>query len=152
MTEFEIAVKHGEAVYTSIRRFVIVAVGRGHCQCLYVTTGPNCSFQADTSRAIKTYGHQGTGKYGVNRDDHAIIYTGNTVPRELDGEPPLTKTAIQVIPNTHRDKLDPESRLDYAKHYTVEHNVKVFFIVVHKSSADCSFGHESLDMSKSTDL
>lgn len=31
-------------------------------------------------------------------------------------------------PRTHRDQLDPTSRLNYAKIYTVEYNVKVSFI------------------------
>lgn len=48
-------------------------------------------------------------------------------PSEQHGEN-LTKEPIRVIPKTPRDKLDPESRLNYAKIYTVEHNVKVWFI------------------------
>ncbi len=35
---------------------------------------------------------------------------------------------IRVIPKTPRDKLEKESRINYAKIYTVEHNVKVLFI------------------------
>jgi len=38
-------------------------------------------------------------------------------------------------PRTHRDQLDPTSRLNYAKIYTVEYNVKVSFIgKIHKNS------------------
>jgi hypothetical protein len=33
-----------------------------------------------------------------------------------------------MIPKTQRDKLEPASRINYAKVYTVEHNVKVCFI------------------------
>jgi hypothetical protein len=48
-------------------------------------------------------------------------------PAEVDGEN-LSKEPIRVIPKTPRDKLDSESRLNYAKIYTVEHNVKVYFV------------------------
>ena len=33
-----------------------------------------------------------------------------------------------MIPDNPREKLDPASRMNYAKIYTVEHNVKVYFI------------------------
>jgi hypothetical protein len=33
-----------------------------------------------------------------------------------------------MISDNPRDKLDPNSRMNYAKVYTVEHNVKVLFI------------------------
>jgi hypothetical protein len=46
----------------------------------------------------------------------------------MEGEGALNKSAIKVIPKTPRDKLDPASRVNYAKIYTVEHNVKVQFI------------------------
>jgi hypothetical protein len=64
----------------------------------------------------------------VKQDDHAIIYTGENPPREIQGEDPLTLRPIRVIPKTPRDKLEKESRINYAKIYTVEHNVKVHFI------------------------
>jgi hypothetical protein len=77
---------------------------------------------------ILTYQYQGTSKWGVKREEHAIIYTGEYPPYPIDGEDDLTKGAIRVIPRTPRDKLDPASRVNYAKIYTVEHNVKVQFI------------------------
>lgn len=40
----------------------------------------------------------------------------------------MTKKPIKMIPDNERDKLDPFSRINYAKVYTVEHNVKVNFI------------------------
>ncbi|KAG0647194.1 hypothetical protein D0Z07_7159 [Hyphodiscus hymeniophilus] len=104
--------KYGQKVHSTIRRFVIVAADRGHCQCL----------------PILTYQRQGATKYGINRDDHAIIYIGKPPPDEVSAEERLTKTPIQMIPKSPRDKLEPKSRINYAKIYTVEHNVKVFFI------------------------
>jgi hypothetical protein len=75
-----------------------------------------------------TYQRKATTKRGVKREDHAIIYTGKKPPKELDGEHRLTLRPVQVIPKTPRDKLEKESRVNYAKIYTVEHNVKVLFI------------------------
>jgi hypothetical protein len=74
-----------------------------------------------------TYGKQGTKKIGVKPEDHAIIYTGGHPPHELEGEKKLHKRAVQVIPKTPH-KLDLASRVNYAKLYTIEHNVKVCFI------------------------
>jgi hypothetical protein len=36
--------------------------------------------------------------------------------------------SIRMIPDSPREKLDSASRMNYAKIYTVEHNVKVYFI------------------------
>jgi hypothetical protein len=77
---------------------------------------------------ILTYQHQGTTKWGVNRDEHAIIYTGKYPATEGAGEEHLSKGPIEMIPKSPRDKLDRASRINYAKIYTVEHNVKVCFI------------------------
>jgi hypothetical protein len=64
----------------------------------------------------------------VKPEHHAIIYTGNEPPREIDKEEKLRCSPIQVIPRTPRDKLEMESRINYAKVYNVELNVKVQFI------------------------
>jgi hypothetical protein len=45
----------------------------------------------------------------------------------LEGEAELRLRPIRVIPKTPRDKLEEQSRINYAKIYTVEHNVKVHF-------------------------
>lgn len=79
-------------------------------------------------RPILTYGRQGTGKWGVNPEDHAIIYTGDRPPQQLNGEATLKKAPIKMISKNPRHKLEPASRINYAKIYTVEHNVKVCFI------------------------
>jgi hypothetical protein len=94
------------------RRFVIVDTRKGHSICL----------------PILTYGGQGTLKYGVHPEDHAPIYSSRRDgPCLLEGEQPGKEAIrVEVIDLSH--KLDPMSRLNYAKLYTVEHNVKVFFI------------------------
>jgi hypothetical protein len=54
-----------------------------------------------------------------------VIYSGEKI--EYKGEN-LTKKAIRVKMFTPREKLDEASRINYAKVYTIEYNVKVFFI------------------------
>jgi hypothetical protein len=100
-------------------------------------------------RPILTYGHQATKKRGLKPQDHAIIYTDGksktkqkdseadpiSPPKEIEGEQKLRKKPIRVVPRTPRDHLDPLSRLNYTKIYTIEYNVKVCFVgTVHKES------------------
>jgi len=72
-------------------------------------------------------------------DHHTIIYTGSQ-PQWLPGEYELglTKTPIKVEPVNPRHKLDIASRLNYAKPYTVEYNVKVVGYLGSSSSCWCS--------------
>jgi hypothetical protein len=73
----------------------------------------------------------GNFETGSEKSDHAIVYMSKDAdespPDEVYGEN-LSKRPIRIVPKTHRDKLDSESRINYAKVYTVEHNVKVWFI------------------------
>jgi len=110
---------HKDSAYQSIRRFVIVKNFDGHSLCL----------------PILTYGHRGATKTGIKLEHHAIIYTSEEPPPTLQGEPKLHKKAIRVRSETPREKLSPDSRLNYAKVYTIEHNVEVCFIGrIHESS------------------
>jgi hypothetical protein len=129
--------RYGEKAYQSIRRFVIVRPLYGHCLCLYVDQSLNQQLGnvLTVKRPIFTYQHQGTSKPGVRSRDHAIIYTGVDPPKELPDEKKLLKKPIRVVPLNSRDKLALESRLNYAKIYTLEINVKVCFIgQVHENS------------------
>lgn len=59
---------------------------------------------------------------------HAIIYTGAQAPEPLsahDGDD-LLAMPIRVIPNRPSDTFSSQSRINLAKPYTVEHNVKVY--------------------------
>jgi hypothetical protein len=58
----------------------------------------------------------------------------------------LTKKGIRVEMNTPRDKLDVTSRMNYAKVYTIEYNVKVHFI----GRVDPNHKHRILGDLKST--
>jgi hypothetical protein len=97
--------------FNKVRRFVVVDDrNSGHSICL----------------PILTYGGQGTRKRGVHAYDHAIVFTSKE-PVKARGEK-ITKRSIRVIPSSPREKLDPMSRINYSKVYTVEHNVKICIV------------------------
>ncbi|KAB8301554.1 hypothetical protein EYC80_003399 [Monilinia laxa] len=105
--------KHGEEIHAKVRRFVIVDRRRGHCLCL----------------PIMSYEGRATTKPGVHAEDHAIIHTTSNarlVPNENGNQ--MIFRPVKVIPESKRHWLDPASRINYAKVYTVEYNVKVWFI------------------------
>lgn len=68
-------------------------------------------------------------KNGVHAEVHTIVHTTKQ-PQYIDGEweKGMTKGSIRIEAASPRDKLEPQSRLNYAKVYTVECNVKVCFI------------------------
>jgi hypothetical protein len=102
-----------EEIFSKVRRFLVINAMDGHCICL----------------PIVTYSGQGVNKLGVHADHHAIVYTGRKpVSFKGEREKGLMMRSIKVIPNSPRDSLDPASRLNYAKSYTVEYNVKVCLI------------------------
>ncbi|KAL2069488.1 hypothetical protein VTL71DRAFT_14167 [Oculimacula yallundae] len=70
----------------------------------------------------------GATKNGVRAEHHTIIYSEKK-PVYIKGEKEkgMTKKPIKIRCSP-RHKLDESSRLDYAKTYTVEYNVKVDFI------------------------
>lgn len=81
-----------------------------------------------------SYGGRGTAKYGVHKEDHAVIYTGSE-PTLLPGETPLLLSPLKVKPISPEHKLEKASRLNYAMVYTVDYNVKVWFIgQIHRDS------------------
>jgi hypothetical protein len=82
-----------------------------------------------------TYSGQGVRKRGVHAEHHAIIYSGKQpVAFRGEKEKGLEMRSIKFSPDNPRHHLDDASRLNYAKTYTVEYNVKVWFIG--KVSAD----------------
>jgi hypothetical protein len=106
--------------FTKIRRFVIMRAFEGHCTCL----------------PLLTYQGRGTLKHGVHASYHAAVFTGKNAllaPGELEGG--LTRAPLRIVPSNSRENLDPMTRINYAKPYTVEYNVKTAFIgKVHKDS------------------
>lgn len=64
-------------------------------------------------------------KAGVDRSRHAVIFMCGAPPVMKKSEPRMTKEPLEVEPAKPDQKLDPMSRLNFGKVYTVEHNVKV---------------------------
>jgi len=57
--------------------------------------------------------------------EHSIVFTGKNPPKPLKGEHGMLQP-IKVVPKTRSDKLQAESRINFGKVYTVEHNCKVY--------------------------
>ncbi|MCJ1388257.1 hypothetical protein MMC18_001102 [Xylographa bjoerkii] len=74
---------------------------------------------------ISTYSGQGATKRGLNQKSHCMLFTGDIPPPKLKDEKKMNKEPIQMIPVNQTEKLDPRSRVDLAKTFPVEHNVKV---------------------------
>lgn len=79
-------------------------------------------------RPILTYERQGCNKKGVKPLKHGIIYQDGKSPRMLPGEPKLGFNPVRVILREKTEQLIKESRVNYAKLQTVEHNFRVYFI------------------------
>ncbi len=75
-----------------------------------------------------TYAKRGCKKRGVNPRLHGIAYPAGTKPRPLAGEPELGFKPISIKLEIEDELIAKESRVNYARLVTVEHNVKVHFI------------------------
>ncbi|KAH0522029.1 hypothetical protein TsFJ059_005948 [Trichoderma semiorbis] len=108
----EIQNRFGTKFFVGFRRFIVIANDQGHCTCV----------------PILTYGGKACKKKGVKADKHGIIHERGSKPRLLDKEPKLGFPPVRVEMKEEGEKLSKESRVNYSKLVTVEHNVKVFFI------------------------
>ncbi|KAI9874205.1 MAG: hypothetical protein M1830_010077, partial [Pleopsidium flavum] len=104
-------VQYGERAYAQIRRFIVVEPKKKQhwSKCICITT----------------YGGRATTKPGVDPKEHAIIYSGNEIPSKLEGERGLNKDALRVQLVDMSQKLDPRSRVNFGRTFTIQHNVKV---------------------------
>ncbi|KAF1832451.1 hypothetical protein BDW02DRAFT_649114 [Decorospora gaudefroyi] len=102
-------VRYGQAVYTQIRRFIVVRKKQGFCYAC----------------PIYTYGDQATTKPGVRPEEHAIAYSEGKEPRLIDGEAQLSKQPICIIMNVDEHPLTVYSRICFGIHHPIQHNVKV---------------------------
>ncbi|KAI0124366.1 hypothetical protein BJ170DRAFT_712449 [Xylariales sp. AK1849] len=98
--------------YVSYRRFIVVATDEGH---------------HSTCVPILTYEQKGCKKKGVKPLKHGIVYSDREKPRLLRDEPTLGYPPVMLTMSVV-EKLARESRVNYSKLVTIEHNVKVFFI------------------------
>lgn len=103
---------HKNNVWTGFRRFIVVGNDEGHCTCV----------------PILTYGNQGCQKRGVKPHKHGIVYEQGTVASALPNEPKLGFQPICMQMTAANEHISNNSRVNYSKLVSVEHNVKVFFI------------------------
>ncbi|KAK4249787.1 hypothetical protein C7999DRAFT_29654 [Corynascus novoguineensis] len=101
-----------DGFYQSFRRFIVVANDEGHCTCV----------------PILTYGRQACTKRGVKPPKHGVVYDIRRGPKMLENEPRLGFSPVAVHLYDQTEKLAKESRVNYAKLTTVEHNFRVLFI------------------------
>lgn len=76
-------------------------------------------------RPILTYGGRGLSKPGVVASEHALVYTGKVPPKLLDSDAGIMEIALRIDPVSNEDTLTETSRINLAKVYTIEHNLKV---------------------------
>ncbi|PKS11659.1 hypothetical protein jhhlp_001810 [Lomentospora prolificans] len=108
----EVRDNYGGKIYVGFRRFVVIGNDFGHCTCV----------------PIFTYGGQGCKKRGVKPEKHGIITQLGSKARLVPGEPKLGMPPVRVRMIAEGEALAWQSRINYSKLITVEHNVKVFFI------------------------
>jgi hypothetical protein len=99
----------GGRIYSETRRFVVVRGGPGYSICC----------------PIQTYGRQGTTKSRVSVENHAIVFTAGSEPKLLPQEQPPGMGSFPIVLGDKSVTIDPSSRLNFGKVYTVEHNIKV---------------------------
>ncbi|KAI1256071.1 hypothetical protein MGN70_002232 [Eutypa lata] len=101
--------------YVGYRRFIVVRTDEGHSTCI----------------PISTYEGKACKKKGVRASKHGIVYENGRhrkPPRLLKNEPVLGYNPVGLDIYAPNEKLAAESRVNYSKLVTIEHNVKVFFI------------------------
>jgi hypothetical protein len=106
--EFVTAATFGEKAYTKIRYFVVVREMQGCCLCL----------------PLHTYNFRGTGKDRIRIEDYAAVYPSGGKPI-IQNDEQLVKDSFPIIIEDPQERLNPTSRLNFGRVYTVEHNIKV---------------------------
>lgn len=102
-------------ILSHIRRFAVVREGHGYCWAV----------------PINTYNGHGLRKIGFNDGDvqaHAIIYDSQSKPYLLKNEPRPSKLPIAVVCSDDAEPLTHDSRINFAKVTTVEHNVRAMSV------------------------
>lgn len=77
------------------------------------------------SSPISTYGGRGVAKRSVDPDTHAVLYLRGTQPAQGSDEPRMIKQPLEVVVESRDETMNPMSRLNFGKIYTVDHDVKV---------------------------
>lgn len=106
---------HGQGIYSKHSRYLVVEPHSQHSVCV----------------RLLSYGEQGVGKPGVVKSEHCIAWSEGAVPdpKPLEearpNEEPMLTPAVRVDNEGDADALSDVTRIDYGRHYTVEHYVKV---------------------------
>ncbi|EHK20108.1 uncharacterized protein TRIVIDRAFT_138446, partial [Trichoderma virens Gv29-8] len=111
-SKYEVQSRVGTRCVIGFKSFIVIASDLGRCTCVQ----------------ILTYGGNGCTKKGVNPNEHGIIHERGSKPQLLDNEPKLGFPPVRVDIKEEGEKLSKESRVNYSRLVTVEHNIKVFFI------------------------
>ncbi|KAH7121586.1 hypothetical protein EDB81DRAFT_952291 [Dactylonectria macrodidyma] len=104
--------RYGSKLFVGFRRFIVIANDQGHCTCV----------------PIFTYGGKACTKKGTKPKNHGIIFEKGHKAKLLSGEPKLGFAPVKAEIYQDGEGIRRESRINYSKLITVEHNVKVFFI------------------------
>ncbi|KAH8597189.1 hypothetical protein B0O99DRAFT_592936 [Bisporella sp. PMI_857] len=107
-TSYTFPTKAGQ-VFHKVRHFIVVKEKPGHSICV----------------ALNTYGGQGTMKHGIHPIDHAAVFPSTKKRATLREGERLDKKEFSIVVENPQEKIDPMSRINFGKIYTVEHNVKV---------------------------
>ncbi|KAI0396158.1 hypothetical protein F5Y17DRAFT_473229 [Xylariaceae sp. FL0594] len=99
--------------HVGYRRFLIISTDESHHS--------NCV-------PILTYEGRACCKPGVRPSKHGIIHAEGTKPRLRRGEPQLGFRPVPLRIYAEGETLAAESRVNYSKFRSIEHNLKVFFI------------------------
>jgi hypothetical protein len=98
--------------FTKLARFVVVRVYSRYSVCL----------------RFSTYDGQATTKHDAKSADHAaVINMGGTFTSHVQGEN-MSKEPIEVKIENNDFTIDEMSRINFAKPYTVEHNLLILKI------------------------
>ncbi|KAF3008440.1 hypothetical protein E8E13_003070 [Curvularia kusanoi] len=96
--------------FAELARFAVVKPKSTHCICI----------------RISTYSGQATTKPGISVSEHAaVLPVGGLFQSHPKGEPQLTKDPIFVKVENPTVTIDPMSRINFGKPYTVEYNIVV---------------------------
>ncbi|KAK3398916.1 hypothetical protein B0T20DRAFT_391942 [Sordaria brevicollis] len=99
--------------HQTIRRFIVVGTDEGSSTCV----------------PILTYHKRACTKAGLKPRQHGVAYRAGSQPYLLEGEPVLGFDPIQIeMLDAPQETMAVESRVNYSKLMTIEHNYKVFFI------------------------
>jgi hypothetical protein len=96
-------------IYWKIRRFVVIRNKPTYCLCL----------------SISTYQGRGTSKAGVIHDNHAPVIPVDGEVQLHPDEKSFSKEPLRIKIEEPSISIDPMSRINFGKVFTVEYNLKV---------------------------